>query len=148
VQKLISFYKKNKGSKPLFSIFDIFDWYDGATSGIANLSDTQDYYLFDMVAWDINSHSRVFTIVNITSSWLDKFKDARNKFDSNLILQLMENYIHQHSGDVFLMKSQYVDDVEYDLIRDNSNSLQIYKSVEDIANQSEKEKQKWFNLFR
>ena len=147
MENLINFYNKNKGTKPLFSTYDIIDWYDGAICGIGKLNKTNNFYLFNIVAWDLVSDMKIFSIVNVTLPWLNKFKDAINKSESNNILQLSEDYIQQYSGEIFLLKSKKIESSEYDLIKYNSKSLEVYNNLDEIVNQSEKEKQNWFNLF-
>lgn len=147
MKKLINFSKKNKGSIPLFKICDIFDWYDGPIYGIGNIEGTKDFYLFNIVAWDLPSNLKIFTIINITSSWLKKFKNAINQKDKNLILLLLKNYFRQYSGDIFLMKSENIDNVDYDLIECSSINIELYTNIENVVNQDIEIKQKWFNFF-
>jgi hypothetical protein len=148
LEKLFSAYKKNKGINPLFSIFYIIDWYDGVVSGLGNLIGTNDPYLINIVAWDFSSRMKIFSIINVTRSCLDGFEKAIELSDSNYIIQIMEEYIRQYSGDIFLVKSEYIDDIEYDLVKLESGSLQYYNGMEEISNQGDDEKQKWFNQFK
>lgn len=148
MEEIFGLYKKNKGIKPLFSIYYIIDWYDGVLSGIGNLSETNDFYLINIVAWDIVFGMKIFSIVKLTSLWMDKFKDAINQTDSNLVITLIEDYIRQCSSDIFLLKAKYIDALEYDLVRLDANSLHLYNGIEEIVNQSDEEKLKWFNLFK
>ncbi len=147
MKNLIAFYKKNKGVKPIFSKYEIFDWYDGAISGIGNLNDSDDFYLFNIVAWDLVSDVKIFSIIKIISPWLDKFKNAKNQMDSNLTLQILKQCIAEYSGVVFLLRCKKIESLEYDLIKRNSMPFKVYDNLDEIVNQTPKEMEKWFNLF-
>ena len=141
-------YKNNRGLKPLFSIQYIIDWYDGVVSGIGTLIGTNDPYLVNIVAWDFTSRMKIFSIIDITASSFEKFREVIAIPDSNPIIQLLEDYVRLYTGDVLLFKSQYLDDVEYDLIINYTIRLHPYNGIEEIANQTDEERQKWFNLFK
>jgi hypothetical protein len=147
VKTLIIFSKKNKGLVPLFTICDIFDWYDGPIYGIGNIKGTKDFYLFNIVAWDLTSNMKIFAIINITSSWLKKFKDAINHKNKNPILSLLEKYVRQYYSDIFLLKTENINNIEYDIIKGKAINLEVYTNIEKVVNQNREEMQKWFDLF-
>lgn len=133
---------------PMFTIYEIFDFYDGATSGIVSISDSQKFYLFDIIAWDIPSQLKVFSLIYLNQSWFVKIQKALKQSNPIEVFKIKKKYLEQYSEEVILVRSQNIDTLEMNLIKINNLKPTIYTDFEKIANQTEKENQRWFEFFR
>jgi hypothetical protein len=91
---------------------------------------------------------KIFSIIDITASSFEKCREVIAIPNSDPIIQVLKDYVRLYTGEVLFLNSEYLDDVGYDLIMNNTIRLHPYNGIEEIANQTDQERQKWFNLFK
>lgn len=142
-----NFPEECKKKRPIFASYEILDWYDGAILGIGELNESHDFYLFEMVAYDLKSKERVFELVKLELSWVTNLKanivEANPKFIQKAITQLYSNY----KEEAYLLKSKDINDWNFNLIEIDPQYLEFYKDIEAVLNQSKNSLKRWFEFF-
>lgn len=130
-----------------FSEYEIFDWYDGAISGIGQLSGTNEFYWFNMVAWNLEINEKIFVILKIDLEWQNSFKTKLIKTKPNSIKKFILNFYSDYEYEVYLLKAKYIEDKTYDLKEIKVNSLIYYQNIDAIEKQTKRSKNAWFDFF-
>ena len=153
MKTLIDIYKENVGKKSLFNEIVDIDFYDGPTEALCKVIDTGQWCICSLVYSDFKKRERIFTLLEIG-------RDLQSDLKSNLGHQKseMEDYIENlkakvkdiydsYSGKAFLFKSDWLNSVDYEVAEIPLESLQYFRDIEHVLEQSEELKLKWTKFF-
>ena len=107
---------QNKSNiESVFSEYEIIDWYDGAISGIGKLSGTNEFYWFNLVAYDLKIEERIFVILQIDLECQKQIRSAIIKAQPRAIKKMVTELYLNNLNKIYLLKSKSIDDKFYDL---------------------------------
>jgi hypothetical protein len=144
---LMQMHEINYEHKSLLSVADLFDWYDSPISGIAQLVDNEIFYFFETMAIYFNTGLKVYALVEVDLLWIDRFRSLPFNGNPILLNKEVKQFLEQSSDNKFLFKGKHIDGEEYELIKAPATEFLSFKSVEELDNGSDMERQKWFNFF-
>jgi hypothetical protein len=149
--KIDDILKLNFKNKKIFSEYEIIDWYDGAIFGIGRLANTDDYYLFQMVAYNLKIPQRVYVLLKIDATWKNEFKLERAKVEGrmkiNIIKKMVVSLYSNYTDSIYLLKAKSIEEKIFEIKKVVVNNLIYYSNIDKVINQSKKQEKKWFDFF-
>jgi hypothetical protein len=146
-------YKKIQGDKRIYSEIIHIDWYDGGVTGIFKLNDALQWYLFNLVFYDTKENIRFFSLIEVSTEWKNEVKSMMQTDGTGVLVNydkikgMIKNAFDRYTGDVFLLRARYIEDVQYEVIRMPLSSLKYFDKIEDTFNQDEKSIEKLKSFF-
>lgn len=149
--KIDEILKINPKNKKFFREYEILDWYDGAIFGIGRLNDTDDYYLFQMVAYNLKISQRVYLLLKIDAEWKNEFRLARanaeDKMKPNIIKKMVVLLYSNYTDSIYLLKAKSIEEDILEIKKVEASNLIYYSNVDKVFNQSKRQEKKWFDFF-
>lgn len=138
----------------------ILDWYDGIVTAVIQFVDNENWYLVNLIAWDLNERGRIYSLqelkaddyVGIISffknqkpSWpiwrLDMLENEDFEMLEKSLLEIRKNSINVY---VF-----FTSDFSNGISNLRETSVREFPgSIDQIMNLSRKELEYWYGLFR
>lgn len=135
---------KTNNNNSIFSEYEIIDWYDGAISGIGKLSNTNEYYLFNIVAYDFKIEQRVFILIKLDMEWHGKLLSGLNSKKLKSVIK--EFYLHYY-GEAYIIKASDINDNQFFFKELKAYKPRRFNNIQNIADQNKKDLKTWFEYF-
>ncbi|MDF2192166.1 hypothetical protein [Paraflavitalea sp. CAU 1676] len=136
-------YHLNKGIKPIFSDIDSIDWYDGAVNGVFRLDQTNQWFLFCMVYFELNIRERIFFVIETSEEWKVEFTGMFQYHEYGWLTNYdqvkakMRSAFQNYAGDVYLVKARTLEGNEYEIVQIPLEHLRYVDTIEEGVDQDE-----------
>lgn len=152
VNMLMDVYALNRGKSRIYSELEYLDWYDGYMSGIFKLDQTDKWFAFAIVYYDVKeTWDRFFYVIEPAADWslafVEIIRQEPDNVDYSLAISKLREVFNQHQGPVYLLKCGHFDEVDYTIVEIPLAHLN-YVSEEKACSQSKRTIAKLKSFFK